>query len=200
MSSPFIEQIKARRTIYALGNRVTHSETQLTALIKDAVKHSPSSFNSQSSRAVILFGEQHHKLWDIVKAELTKIVPPEAYPQSEAKINGSFRAGAGTVLFFEDTAVIEDLQQKFALYADNFPIWSEHATGIAQFAVWTTLAQEKIGASLQHYNPLIDEAVRKEWNLPASWLLRAQMPFGSIQQPAGDKTFMDDAVRFRVFK
>ncbi|MCV5410491.1 nitroreductase, partial [Escherichia coli] len=77
---------------------------------------------------------------------------------------GSFRAGFGTVLFFEDTDVIKDLQQKFALYADNFPIWSEHATGIAQFAVWTTLAQEKVGASLQHYNPLIDEAVRKEWN------------------------------------
>ena len=37
------------------------------------------------------------KLWDIVKAELKKIVPPEAYPQSEAKINGSFRAGAEAV-------------------------------------------------------------------------------------------------------
>ncbi|MGL4506391.1 MAG: nitroreductase family protein, partial [Aeromonas sobria] len=125
---------------------------------------------------------------------------PEAYAQSEAKVDGSFRAGFGTVLFFEDTDVIKDLQQKFALYADNFPVWSEHATGIAQFAVWTTLAQEKIGASLQHYNPLIDEAVRKEWNLPASWLLRAQMPFGSIKQAAGDKTFIDDASRFRVFK
>ena len=78
MSSPFIEQIKVRRTIYALGDQVTHSEAQLTALIKDAIKHSPSSFNSQSSRAVILFGEQHHKLWDIVKAELKKTVPPEA--------------------------------------------------------------------------------------------------------------------------
>ena len=198
MSSPFIEQIKVRRTIYALGDQVTHSEAQLTALIKDAIKHSPSSFNSQSSRAVILFGEQHHKLWDIVKAELKKIVPPEAYPQSEAKINGSFRAGAGTVLFFEDTAVIEDLQQKFALYADNFPIWSEHATGIAQFAVWTTLAQEGVGASLQHYNPLIDAAVAREWNVPAYWKLRAQMPFGSNENGFGEKAFMDDAERFRV--
>lgn len=200
MSSPFIEQIKVRRTIYALGDQVPHSQTQLSALIKDAVRHSPSAFNSQSSRAVILFGAEHHKLWDIVKAELKKIVPPEAYPQSEAKVDGSFRAGFGTVLFFEDTAVIKDLQQKFALYADNFPIWSEHGTGIAQFSVWTALAQEGIGASLQHYNPLIDEAVRKEWDLPASWLLRAQMPFGNIKQPAGDKTFIDDEVRFRVFK
>lgn len=199
MSSPFIEQIKVRRSIYALGDQVRHSPAQLSALIKDAVRHSPSAFNSQSSRAVILFGEQHHQLWDIVKAELKKIVPPEAYSQSEAKVDGSFRAGVGTVLFFEDTAVVKDLQQKFALYADNFPVWSEHASGIAQFAVWTALAQEGIGASLQHYNPLIDDAVRKEWDLPASWLLRAQMPFGSIKQRAGDKTFMDDDARFRVF-
>jgi hypothetical protein len=26
------------------------------------------------------------------------------------------------------------------------------------------------------------------------------MPFGSIKQPAGEKTFIDDATRFRVFK
>lgn len=56
-----------------------------------------------------------------------------------------------------------------------------------------------IGASVQHYNSLIDDAVRKEWELPTSWLLRAQMPFGSIKQPAGDKAFIDDDIRFRVF-
>ncbi|MGY3902318.1 nitroreductase family protein [Aeromonas lusitana] len=199
MSSPFIEQIKVRRSIYALGDQVSQTPAHLTALIQDAVKHSPSAFNSQSSRAVILFGAEHHKVWDIVKAELKKIVPPEAYAQSEGKVDGCFRAGFGTVLFFEDTDVIKGLQDQFALYADNFPVWSEHSTGIAQFSVWTALAQEGIGATLQHYNPLIDDAVRKQWDLPASWRLRAQMPFGSIKQAAGDKTFIGDDVRFRVF-
>lgn len=61
MSSPFIEQIKVRRTIYALGDQVSHTSEQLTTLIQDAIKHSPSSFNSQSSRAVILFGAQDRK-------------------------------------------------------------------------------------------------------------------------------------------
>jgi uncharacterized protein len=199
MSNSFIELMKVRRTIYALGDKVSHSQAQLTGLIQEAIRQSPSSFNSQSSRAVILFGDEHHALWDLTKETLRKIVPADAFPQTENKINGSFRAGFGTVLFFEDMAVIKDLQQKFALYADNFPIWSEHATGIAQFAVWSALAQEGIGASLQHYNPLIDDQVHQRWELPASWLLRAQMPFGSIEQPAGDKTFMDDAERFRVF-
>lgn len=104
------------------------------------------------------------------------------------------------MLFFEDTDVIETLQKQFSLYADNFPIWSEHGTGIAQFAVWTALAQENVGASLQHYNPLIDDDVKKAWNLPAQWKLRAQLPFGSIEQPAGEKTYIDDEIRFRVFK
>ena len=199
MSSPFIEQIKVRRTIYALGDQVSHTPEQLTTLIQDAIKHSPSSFNSQSSRAVILFGAQHHKLWDIVKAELKKIVPPDAYAQSETKVDGSFRAGFGTVLFFEDTDVIKDLQQKFALYADNFPIWSEHTNAMHQYAIWTTLAAAGIGANLQHYNPLIDAAVAKEWNIPASWTLRAQMVFGGIAAPAGEKAFAPVEERFRVF-
>lgn len=94
---------------------------------------------------------------------------------------------------------MRELQEKFPSYADNFPVWSEHSTGIAQFAVWTALAQEGVGASLQHYNPLIDEPVAREWDLPSSWKLRAQMPFGSIEAPAGDKSFIDDNQRFRIF-
>ncbi|UAY90523.1 nitroreductase family protein [Pectobacterium polaris] len=199
MSNAFLQSIKARRSIYAIGNKLPISEDQVTALITEAVNESPSSFNSQSSRVVILFGEQHHKVWDIVKQQLKKIVPADAFAATENKL-ASFAAGAGTVLFFEDTAVIDALQEKFALYADNFPVWSEHSTGIAQFAVWSTLAQEKIGASLQHYNPLIDDDVKAQWNLPASWKLRAQMPFGSIEQTAGEKTYISFEERFRVFK
>ena len=41
-----------------------------------------------------------------------------------------------------------------------------------------------MGASLQHYNPLIDDEVRKAWNLPGDWKLVAQMPFGvPVAQP-----------------
>jgi predicted oxidoreductase (fatty acid repression mutant protein) len=103
------------------------------------------------------------------------------------------------VLFYEDQDVVKGLQEKFALYADNFPIWSEQASGMAQFAVWTALANANIGASLQHYNPLIETKVAARWNIPAAWKLRAQMPFGSNEKPVGEKTFIDDAARFKVF-
>lgn len=46
----------------------------------------------------------------------------------------SFVAGVGTVLFYEDQAVVKSLQEQFELYADNFPVWSEHLGAIAQFA------------------------------------------------------------------
>lgn len=191
--------IKNRRTIYNLGDTLPVSEEHVTKLIKEAVKHSPSSFNSQTSRVVILFGAEHKKLWNMTKEALRKIVPEQAFAATEQKID-SFAAGAGSILFFEDQDIIKGLQEQFPLYADNFPIWSEQASGIAQFAVWTALSQENIGASLQHYNPLIDNDVQATWNVPANWVLRAQMVFGSINAPAGDKDFMDDDVRFKVFK
>ena len=199
MNSKLLESIQARRSIYALGDKLSLSQEQLRELIQSTIKHCPSSFNSQSSRAVILYGAEHHKLWDIVKDALRAIVPAESFSTSEQKIDGCFRSGFGSVLFFEDQDVVKGLQEKFPSYADNFPVWSEHSSGIAQFAVWTALAEQSIGASLQHYNPLIDEAVAKQWELPQSWKLRAQMPFGSIEAPAGEKTFMDDNERFRVF-
>lgn len=134
MSNAFIEMIKNRRTIYNLGDALPVSEEHVTKLIKEAVKHSPSSFNSQTSRVVILFGAEHKKLWNITKETLRAIVPEQAFAATEQKID-SFAAGAGSILFFEDMAVVKGLQEQFPLYADNFPIWSEQASGIAQFAV-----------------------------------------------------------------
>lgn len=198
MNNPALDAIKKRRTQYALSKNLPISRDEVTALIKETIRQAPSSFNSQSSRAVILHGAQSDKFWNFVKEALRKIVPADAFPASEQRIDG-FAAGAGTVLFFEDQDVIANLQEQFSLYADNFPVWSEHASGIAQFAVWTVLANAGIGASLQHYNPLVDADVQKEWGVPANWKLRAQMPFGSNEAPIGDKTFMDDNQRFKVF-
>ena len=149
MTKQYLEAITKRRSQYALGKNLPLAEQEVTELIKEAMRQAPSAFNSQSSRAVILHGAQHEKFWDIVRNELQKIVPAENFAPTEAKIN-SFAAGAGTVLFYEDQEVVKGLQENFALYADNFPIWSEHSTGIAQFAVWTALSEANIGASLQH--------------------------------------------------
>ncbi|AJB47025.1 nitroreductase family protein [Acinetobacter nosocomialis] len=194
----FIELIKNRRSIYSIGNNLNQSNDEIEKLIQEAIRHSPSAFNSQSSRAVILFGQSHHKFWNTVLEVLKSIVPAEAVSGTEQKIQ-SFAAGAGTVLFYEDQNVVKGLQEQFAAYADNFPIWSEHSTAIAQFAVWNILTEQGIGASLQHYNPIIDEKINVLFNIPSEWKLRAQLVFGSIEAKAGEKTFIDDESRFKTF-
>ncbi|MEZ2904094.1 nitroreductase family protein [Acinetobacter terrestris] len=194
----FLDHMKQRRTIYAIGKNVPLAQDKIEEIIKDAVRNSPSAFNSQTSRVVTLYGDSHSKFWDIVRETLRKMVPEDTFEKTNAKIN-SFAAGYGTVLFFEDQDVVKSLQQQFASYADHFPVWSEHSSAIAQFAVWTALAEQHIGASLQHYHPVIDDEVAETFDIPENWKLRAQLVFGSIEAPAGEKTFMDDKARFKKF-
>jgi len=196
--SNFLNSIKARRTIYAIGKNVTVDQAKIEETIREAVKQSPSAFNSQTSRVVTLYGESHTNFWNIVRETLRKIVPAEAFEGTNQKID-SFSAGFGTALFYEDQDVVKGLQEQFALYADNFPVWSEHSSAIAQFATWAALSEIGIGASLQHYNPIVDAEVAETYDIPANWKLRAQLVFGSIEAPAGDKPFMDDAARFKTF-
>ncbi|MBK4870334.1 hypothetical protein CU004_2206 [Enterococcus faecium] len=195
----FTDTLKNRRSIYHLGRNVSLSNEELTTLIKEAIKESPTAFNAQSTRAVILFGDAHEKLWEITEEALRPLTPAEAFPNTQNKLAG-FKNGYGTVLFFKDTDVVKGLQEQFELYADNFPDWSEQSNGIATANTWVALVDKGLGANLQHYNPVIDEAVAKEWNIPSNWKLRSQLVFGSPETPAGEKEYMNDADRFRVFR
>ncbi len=200
MKRSFSEALKHRRTYYSITNQSPVSDTEIEEIVKLAVTHVPSAFNSQSTRVVLLLGENHKKLWEIVKKTLKAIVPPEAYPATEGKIDGAFACGYGTILFFEDQAVVKGLQEAFGAYADNFPGWSLQTSAMHQFAVWTMLEDAGLGASLQHYNPLIDAEVSSTWNLPESWKLVSQMPFGTPAGQPGDKEFSSLAERVKIFK
>ncbi len=199
MSVHTLQQIaETRRSLYVLNKELPVSKEEITQIVEHAVKHTPSSFNSQSTRVVVLFGAEHEKLWDIAIEELRKIVPADKFEPTENKLN-IFKAAAGSVLFFEDQDVIKNLQNQFAAYAANFPIWADHADAMMQYAIWTTLAAAGVGANLQHYNPVIDAQVAQTWNVPANWTLRAQLVFGGIGAPAGEKTFAPIDERLKVF-
>jgi predicted oxidoreductase (fatty acid repression mutant protein) len=133
-SSTFFEAVKARRTIYQLSSESPVPDSKIKEIVKEAVLHVPSSFNSQSTRVVVLLGDEHKKLWgDIVKPAVKAVAPEEAWPSSEQKLSG-FQAAYGTVLFYEDPKPVSNLQQNFPLYADKFPQWSEHTNAMHQFA------------------------------------------------------------------
>ena len=179
MSAEFWDAIKHRRTYYDIGDKPAVSDETIRTLIDDALRYTPSAFNMQSARALVLLGAEHKRLWGIVEETLKPVVPQEAFGATQEKLAG-FAKGYGTVLFFEEQTIIEGLQAQFALYKDNFPVWSLQASGMAQLVVWTALESAGLGASLQHYNPLIDDKVKAAWNLPATWKLWSQLVFGSI--------------------
>ena len=188
-----------RRSIYALSNQLPVSNDEIVNLVEHAVLHTPSAFNSQSTRIVVLFGEDHKKLWDITEETLKVIVgDDEKFQGTKDKIAG-FRAGAGTVLFFEDKGVVRNMQEAAPLYADKFPIWAHQTSAMHQYVIWTALASLDIGANLQHYNPVIDQRVADAWDIADDWELNAQMVFGAIEQPAGDKAFQPIDERMKVF-
>ena len=188
-----------RRSIYALSNQLPVSNDEIVKLVEHAVLHTPSAFNSQSTRIVVLFGEDHEKLWDITEETLKVIVgDDEKFQGTKDKIAG-FRAGAGTVLFFEDKGVVRNMQEAASLYADKFPIWAHQTSAMHQYVIWTALASLDIGANLQHYNPVIDQRVADAWDIAEDWELNAQMVFGAIEQPAGDKAFQPIDERMKVF-
>lgn len=190
---------ETRRSIYGLNDQLPVSKEEILKVVEHAILHTPSAFNSQSTRLIVLFGDEHQKLWQITEDTLRNIVnDEEKFVPTQQKING-FKAGAGTILFFEDQSVVKALQEKAPLYADKFPSWSDHTSGMHQYVLWTSLASLNIGANLQHYNPVIDEQVASTWGVDADWNLVAQMVFGGIAQPAGDKAFEPIEKRLKVF-
>jgi predicted oxidoreductase (fatty acid repression mutant protein) len=91
------------------------------------------------------------------------------------------------ILFYESHAAVQALQAKIPAYADKFPEWSEHTSAMHQFAAWTALEAEGLGANLQHYNPLPDQKAAQVWDIPADWQLKAQLVFGGLQEGAREK-------------
>lgn len=199
MEKSITKAIEERRSFYSIGREIILPDDKIIELVHNAVRHAPSAFNSQSARVLVLLGNEHDMLWSFTSDILRGIVPAESFTVTQARLD-SFRNGYGTVLFFEDQATVSDLQRKFTLYKDNFPLWSLQSSGMLQYIVWTTLETEGYGASLQHYNPLIDERVREAWNVPESWKLLAEMPFGTPIANPDAKTFLPVEDRVKVFK
>jgi predicted oxidoreductase (fatty acid repression mutant protein) len=197
MKKEFYNAIADRRSYYGISKEQVISDQSIIELTEQALKHAPSAFNSQSARVVLLLGESHDRLWDITKEILKEQLGADRFPPTEEKLN-SFRAGYGTVLYFEDSSVVEALQSQFPTYHDNFPVWSQQSSGMLQYVIWTALELEGFGVSLQHYNELIEARVKSEWKIADEWKLIAQMPFGKPVAEPGEKQYQPTESRLLV--
>ena len=193
------DAVRKRRSIYDLKKAIKISEEELIELIEHNVKYTPSAFHSQSQRVVLLLNKKHEEFWDLTKTVLKSIVAPENFKTTSDKIEG-FKAGYGTILYFDDTEVTDALIAKFTMYEENFKKWSEQQNGMLQSNIWSAFAEMSIGASLQHYNELIEKQVAKMFDIPSTWRLIAQMPFGGIGTIPDEKEFEDLKKRLIVRK
>lgn len=91
-----LEAIKERRTYYELNKEAPISDAKITELVEQALLHVPSSFNSQSTRLVVLLNKDHEQFWDYVIEVLKPLTPEDKFDGTKQKING-FRAAYGTV-------------------------------------------------------------------------------------------------------
>lgn len=200
MNRSFKEALQHRRSYYALGSERLVGKGDIEEMVEFALMHVPSAFNSQSSRVVLLMDKAHRRFWQIVKDTLQARISANQFSKTEKKINQSFASGYGTLLFFEDRSVVQAMERKFPLYASSFFTWSQQTSAMHQLTLWCMLEDRGLGASLQHYNPLVDEAVRQEWNLPVQWELVAQMPFGYPLTMPMAKKIESVVERMRVFE
>lgn len=195
---PLLKSGVMRRSVYKLNQDLPLSHQEVADLVGHVLKYTPSFFNVQSTRVLLLFGQDHQDLWEIVRETLRPLTGEAQWEATSKKTDG-FRAAAGTAAFFEDMAAVRKLQAQFPLYKDSFDDWSDHGNAMNQFHLWQLLSAAGAGANLQHYNPIIDEKAKKRWNIPEAFRLRAQLVFGGISEPAGEKEHLPLEKRMRVY-
>lgn len=199
MKKTFLSSVHERRSIYTITNTSPIPKNKIVALIEILIEDVPSAFNCQSARLVVLFGQANQNFWDIVMKTLRERVPADKFGPTETKIN-CFAAGYGTILYFDDESVTEAFANDFPSYAANFKTWADQANGMLQFAIWTALEEEGLGANLQHYNPIIDDEVKEVFNIPDHYRLIAQMPFGARTAEPDEKEVISGSERMRVLE
>lgn len=185
--SDFMNALEKRRSIYQISKESVLSRQEITDLTSRVLELVPTAYNNQSPRLMLLFGAEHDKFWDIVMEALREMVPADAFAPTQAKIEG-FKIGHGTILFFDDTNVTKEYAETYTLYSDRFPVWAEQTNGMLQYAIWIALEDKGLGATLQHYNPLVDAKAAELFQIPSGWKLIAQMPYGNPVQWAGEKS------------
>jgi hypothetical protein len=102
MASPLSAQtlldlVKNRRSYYQLSNTLPITKEQVQEIVNDLVLHCPTPYNSQATRVVILFGDEHKKLWNIVSDVMEPIIAPKTGHEAFAARFQVFKDSAATV-------------------------------------------------------------------------------------------------------
>ena len=62
MKRTFEEALANRRSYYDINHDSPVADDEIVRIVHETVKHVPSAYNSQSTRIVLLLGDEHKKL------------------------------------------------------------------------------------------------------------------------------------------
>ena len=101
-TATLLEVVKARRTFYGLKAESPISDDAIEGIVQDSLLHVPSSFNTQTSRIVVLLKKEHQKLWDIAIDVMEDLVaagrlPKDMFEKRTKPKLEAFHAAYGTV-------------------------------------------------------------------------------------------------------
>lgn len=169
----YLDAVKRRRSVRKLRGGPLADETLQGIL--EAGRWSPSSFNSQPVRMVVL-RERHGAFWEFAEARLRETLPADRLERALARFPG-YRAGLFTILFFEDTTVAANTPP--GADPEVWRSFAVEAVGIAQANVWNAVAAAGLAASAQHVNYQIgDNALREFLGVPGTWRSYSVFPVG----------------------
>lgn len=194
----FTNLVEKRRSVYAIGNHTELSNKEIVDRIREVMKDVPTAFNSQTTRLVVVFGEDNVKLWDHIIDVQKDVLEGPSREMMLGVMEGA-KGGVGTVLFFEDHDAVANMPTQ----GQRTESYKQNNDANAQYAIWLALAELDLGANLQHMNigfeQGFDKSVKEMFALPDSYEMVAQMPFGSIEANPDAKEYMDSNEQVRVF-
>ncbi|KAK7420787.1 hypothetical protein QQX98_002591 [Neonectria punicea] len=188
MADKYLAEIKSRRTCYSLEATSPVTDARIVEIAQEVTKHTPSSFNCQSTRLVVLLRDEHVKFWEIAKQCFKATMSEDTYKDYEKKLSQR-QGGYGTILLFEDLDVIRRYQTQNTRFTWHLLQFSEHNNAMQAFNLWTALSLEGLGCNLQHINPVVDQRIVGQWNISPQWSLKAQLVFGTPAGAPAEKTF-----------
>lgn len=195
-----ITTIQKRRSQYAISGQSQVSNEKVAEVVTQVNREVPTAYNSQTNRVVLVFGQANEKVWQHIADVQRSVLGEEGWQMMGGIIEGAKNA-QGTALFFAD---IEAVKNWIPATEERQEVFKQHNSANAQYATWLALTDLGLGATLQHFNighdQGHDKGIREILDLPDSYELVAQMPFGAIEEPAGEKEYIDSETLVQVYK
>lgn len=175
--------VERRRSIRKLADG--DLPPQAVAAITHAIERSPASMGTTPWR-IVLLQDRRDEFWALVEQAFRDNLADEQLDRYLARLDGFRRAGL-VALVYEDLAVRETLESK-GVPAEMAVDFNLQGLGIVQHAIWLTATEQGLGASLQHWNAMLEQPLAAFTGLdPVRYRLIAQMPIGIPDEVPGPR-------------